>query len=93
MEMETVRKNITLPEQMYKAISTYAQRRGISFSEFLRESALEAISKSEDLNLLEYLNKNCDYVDDSEQEEINSLKLNFDDMSGKELSLNELLQG
>lgn len=93
MEMETVRKNITLPEQMYKAISTYAQRHGVSFSEFLRESALEAISKSEDLSLLEYLNKNCDYVDDSEQEEINSLKLNFDDMSGKELSLNELLQG
>lgn len=93
MEMETVRKNITLPEQMYKAISAYAQRRGISFSEFLRESALEAISKSEDLSLLEYLNKNCDYVDDNEQEEISSLKLNFDDMSGKELSLNELLQG
>ncbi len=91
--METIRKNITLPEQIYKAINTYAQRQGVSFSEFLRESALEIISKNEDLSLLEYLNKNCDYVDDNEQEEIKSLKLNFDDMSGKELSLNELLQG
>lgn len=91
--MKTIRKNITLPEQIYKVISTYAQKRGISFSEFLRESALERIRKNEDLSLLEYLNKNCDYVDDSEQEEIESLKLNFDDMSGRELSLNELLQG
>ena len=91
--METIRKNITLPEQIYKAINTYAQNRGVSFSEFLRESALEIIRKNEDLSLLEYLNKNCAYVDDNEQEEINSLKLNFDDISGKELSLNELLQG
>ncbi len=91
--MKTIRKNITLPEQIYKTINTYAQQQGVSFSEFLRESALERISKNEDSNLLEYLNKNCDYVDDNEQEEINSLKLNFADVSGKELSLNELLQG
>ncbi|WP_449675219.1 hypothetical protein ACTQKJ_01270 [Eggerthellaceae bacterium PR-HUZ602407-17] len=91
--MKTIRKNITLPEQIYKTISIYAQKRGVSFSEFLRESALEKISKNEDSSLLEYLNKNCDYVDDNEQEEIKSLKLNFADGSGKELSLNELLQG
>lgn len=91
--MKTIRKNITLPEQIYKTINIYAQKRGVSFSEFLRESALERISKNEDSSLLEYLNKNCDYVDDNEQEEINNLKLNFADVSGKELSLNELLQG
>lgn len=91
--MKTIRKNITLPEQIYKTINIYAQKRGVSFSEFLRESALERISKNEDLSLLEYLNKNCDYVDDNEQEEINNLKLNFADINGKELSLNELLQG
>lgn len=91
--MKTIRKNITLPEQIYKTINTYAQQQGVSFSEFLRESALERISKNEDSNLLEYLSKNCDYVDDNEQEEIKSLKLNFADVSGKELSLNELLQG
>lgn len=91
--MKTIRKNITLPEQIYKTINIYAQKRGVSFSEFLRESALERIGKNEDSSLLEYLNKNCDYVDDNEQEEINNLKLNFADISGKELSLNELLQG
>lgn len=91
--MKTIRKNITLPEQIYKTINTYAQQQGVSFSEFLRDSALERISKNEDSNLLEYLNKNCDYVDDNEQEEIKSLKLNFADVSEKELSLNELLQG
>lgn len=91
--MKTIRKNITLPEQIYKTINIYAQKRGVSFSEFLRESALERIGKNEDSSLLEYLNKNCDYVDDNEQEEIKSLKLDFADVSGKELSLNELLQG
>lgn len=91
--MKTIRKNITLPEQIYKTINIYAQKRGVSFSEFLRESALERIGKNEDSSLLEYLNKNCDYVDDNEQEEINNLKLNFADISGKELNLNELLQG
>lgn len=91
--MDTIRKNITLPAQMYKAINTYAQKQGVSFSEFLRESALETISKNEDLSLLEYLNTNCAYVDDNEQKEIKNLKLNFDDMSGKELSLKDLLQG
>lgn len=91
--MDTIRKNITLPAQMYKAINTYAQKQGVSFSEFLRESALETISKNKDLSLLEYLNKNCAYVDDNEQKEIKNLKLNFDDMSGKELSLKDLLQG
>lgn len=91
--MKTIRKNITLPEQIYKTINVYTQKRGVSFSEFLRESALERIRKNEDSSLLEYLNKNCDYVDDNEQEEINNLKLNFADINGKELSLNELLQG
>lgn len=91
--MKTIRKNITLPEQIYKTINVYTQKRGVSFSEFLRESALERIRKNEDSSLLEYLNKNCDYVDDNEQEEFNNLKLNFADINGKELSLNELLQG
>ncbi len=48
--------------------------------------------KSENSNLLEYLNANCDYVDRNEQEEIEALNIGFDDLSGKELTLDELLQ-
>lgn len=49
-------------------------------------------AKSENSNLLEYLGANCDYVDRNEQEEIEALNIDFDDLSGKELTLDELLQ-
>lgn len=49
-------------------------------------------TKSENSNLLEYLDANCDYVDRNEQEEIEALNIDFDDLSGKELTLDELLQ-
>lgn len=91
--MNTVRKNITLSATAYEAISDYAKKCGMSFSEFLRDTALKAIAKSENQSLLEYLNANCDYVDRNEQEEIEALNIDFDDLSGKELTLDELLQG
>ncbi len=49
-------------------------------------------TKSENSNLLEYLDANYDYVDRNEQEEIEALNIDFDDLSGKELTLDELLQ-
>ena len=64
----------------------------MSFSEFLRDTALKAIAKSENLSLLEYINANCTYMDKHEQEEIEALNIDFDNLSGKELSLDELLQ-
>ncbi len=91
--MNTIRKNITLPVSAYNIINNYAQKCGVSFSEFLRETALNAIEKSEESSLLEYINANCDYMDSSEQAEIGALNIDFDDLSGKELTLDELLQG
>lgn len=44
-------------------------------------------------DLLDQINENCAYVDKQEQEEIESLNINFDDLSGKELTLDEILQG
>lgn len=90
--MNTIRKNITLPITAYEIINDYAKKCGMSFSEFLRDTALKAIAKSEDLSLLEYINANCAYVDKNEQEEIEALNIDFDDLSGKELNLDELLQ-
>lgn len=91
--MNTVRKNITLPVATYETINNYAKKCGMSFSEFLRDAALKAIVKSENLSLLEYINANCEYMDKHEQEEIESLNIDFDDLRGKELTLDELLQG
>ena len=91
--MNTVRKNITLPASVYEVINDYAKKCGMSFSEFLRKAAIKEIAKSEDLSLLEYINSNCSYMDKQEQKEIEALGINFDDLSGKELTLDELLQG
>lgn len=90
--METVRKNITLPIDAYERIIEYAKKNGISFSEFLREAAMNAISKEEEAGLLNYIVSNCDYVDPAEQEELEALSINFDELDGKEITLNELLQ-
>lgn len=91
--MKTVRKNITLPVSTYETINEYAKKCGMSFSEFLRDTALKAIVKSEEMSLLDYINKNCAYMDNQEQEEIESLNIDFNDLTGKELTLDELLQG
>lgn len=41
---------------------------------------------SENPSLLEYLNANCEYADSTEQAEIEALNIEFDDLSGKELT-------
>lgn len=91
--MNTIRKNITLPITVYETINDYAKKCGMSFSEFLRYTALKAIDKSENSNLLEYINANCAYMNSSEQEGIEALNIDFDNLNGKELTLDELLQG
>ena len=90
--MNMVRKNITLSATAYETINDYAKKCGMSFSEFLRDTALKAIAKSENSSLLEYINTNCTYLDKNEQEEIEALNIDFDNLSGKELNLDELLQ-
>lgn len=90
--MNTVRKNITLPAETYETINDYAKKCGMSFSEFLRETALKTIAKNENLSLLEYINSNCSYVNNEEQEEIEALNIDFGNINGKELTLDELLQ-
>ena len=90
--MNMVRKNITLSATAYETINDYAKKCGMSFSEFLRDTALKAIAKSENLSLLEYINANCTYMDKHEQEEIEALNIDFDNLSGKELNLDELLR-
>ena len=82
-----------MPVAAYETINNYAKKCGMSFSEFLRETALKTIVKNEELSLLEYLNANCSFMDSQEQKEIEAMSINFDDTNGKELTLDELLQG
>ena len=91
--MNTIRKNITLPADAYESISNYDRKCGMSFSEFLRVSALKEVVKGENRSLLDYLSERCSYVDDCEQKEIEAMNINFEDTDGKELTLDELLQG
>lgn len=90
--MNTIRKNITLTKSVYETINNYAKKRGMTFSEFLRETALQEIDRSEQMSLLEYINNNCAYLSPQEQKEIESLNIDFNDLSGKELTLDEILQ-
>lgn len=89
----TLRKNITLSNEDYTTISNYARKQGISFSEFLRSTALNAIKQFEDIELLNFMVANCKPVDAIEQAEIDNMNIDFDDIDGKELSLDEVLQG
>lgn len=90
--MNTIRKNITLPIAVYETINEYAKNKGVSFSEFLRDTALNAIAQNEKLSLLEYLTANCAYLDEAEQKEIEALNIDFENLDGKEMTLDELLR-
>lgn len=92
MATSTIRKNITMPSSAYEVINDYALQNNMTFSEFLRKAALSVIDKSENLELLNFLCANCAYVDPIEQAEIAEMELDFADLDGKEISLNELLQ-
>lgn len=91
--MSMIRKNITLPLTTYEKINDYAKKSGMSFSEFLRDTALKAIIQKENLSLLEYINSTCSYMDKEEQKEIELMNIDYNNMSGKEITLDELLQG
>lgn len=90
-----IRKNITLPEDDYEAIKKFSQKLGISFSEFLRTNALDVIKKSENLDLLEFLDVHCSFVSEEEQMNLNTVLLDnhidLNSSKGKLLSLDELL--
>ena len=88
---QTIRKNITIKEDAYKIINDYAKQKGISFSEMLWKSAIQKINKSEEMDLLSFMQENCKYVTEEEQKEIDDMNIDFSDCSGKELSLDELL--
>ena len=85
-----VRKNITLKQEDYDLILNFILKKGYNFSEFLRETALKRI-KQEEISLLDFLNSNISLLSKEEQLEIESKNIDFSDISGEELKLEDVL--
>ena len=87
-----IRKNITLTVEQNNMIEKAAKIKGVSFSEFLRNSAINEIKRQNDLDLAEFLRDNYKNASDEEQKEFESMDFdsyNLDEF--EELSLDELL--
>lgn len=87
-----IRKNITLTQEQNNMIEKAAKINGVSFSEFLRNSAIKEIKRQNDLELAEFLKTNCKKASDEEQKEFESIDFDLFDVDDfEELSLDELL--
>ena len=87
-----IRKNITLTKEQNNLIEKAAKINGVSFSEFLRNSAIKEIKRQNDLDLAEFLKTNCKKASDEEQKEFESIDFDLFDVDDfEELSLDELL--
>lgn len=94
---KTIRKNITIKDSVYHEINDFAKSMGMSFSEMLWRSALEKIKRFENQTLLEFLKENAPYASDEEQAEFDALivsgEIDVDNISGKELTIEDILSG
>ncbi|WP_282929472.1 DUF6290 family protein [Anaerococcus sp. Marseille-Q7828] len=87
-----IRKNITLTKEQNNLIEKAAKIKGVSFSEFLRNSAINEIKRQNELDLAEFLKANCKNASDEEQKEFESMGFESYDMGDfEEISLDELL--
>jgi len=87
-----IRKNITLTQEQNNLIEKAAKIKGVSFSEFLRNSAINEIKRQNELDLAEFLKANCKNASDEEQKEFESMGFESYDMGDfEEISLDELL--
>ena len=60
MSERSIRRHITLSPTENEIINNFIKKQGVSFSEFLRFSALKNIKESENLSLKEYLDRYCE---------------------------------
>lgn len=94
MSERNIRRHITLSPAENEIINNFIKKQGVSFSEFLRFSALKNIKESENLSLKEYLDKYCEKVDEKEQKELDELmkNINLEEGEGSEITLEDFLQ-
>ena len=94
MSERSIRRHITLSPTENEIINNFIKKQGVSFSEFLRFSALKNIKESENLSLKEYLDRYCEKVDEKEQKELNEMmkNINLEEDEGSEITLEDFLQ-
>ena len=94
MSERSIRRHITLSPAENEIINNFIKKQGVSFSEFIRLSALKSIKESENLNLKEYLDRYCEKVDEKEQKELDELmkNINLEEDEGSEITLEDFLQ-
>ena len=94
MSERSIRRHITLSPTENEIINNFIKKQGVSFSEFLRFSALKNIKESENLSLKEYLDRYCEKVDEEEQKELDELmkNTNLEEDEGSEITLEDFLQ-
>ena len=94
MSERNIRRHITLSPAENEIINNFIKKQGVSFSEFIRLSALKSIKESENLNLKEYLDRYCEKVDEKEQKELNEMRknINLEEDEGSEITLEDFLQ-
>ena len=94
MSERSIRRHITLSPAENEIINNFIKKQGVSFSEFIRLSALKSIKESENLNLKEYLDRYCEKVDEKEQKELNEMRknINLEEDEGSEITLEDFLQ-
>ena len=94
MSERNIRRHITLSPAENEIINNFIKKQGVSFSEFLRFSALKNIKESENLSLKEYLDRYCEKVDEEEQKELDEVmkNINLEEDEGSEITLEDFLQ-
>ncbi len=60
-------------------------------NKLLRKGASKLTHYKEETNLAKFLNENLEYVSKEEQTDINRLNIDFNDLSGEELSIDDFL--
>lgn len=81
-----------IPITTCQSIYIHTKPLNISSLESVGKSIFTPVPKNESMSLLEYLNTTCSYIDKQEQHDTEALNLDFFDLSGRELSLDELLE-
>ena len=80
-----VRKTITIFNEDYEFIKKYANSINKSVSEVMRVFTIKQIEEEQNQSLLDFLNNNCTFVSQDEQEDFDKMNIDFDDISGTEV--------
>ena len=66
---------VRFDKKLNDCLTKVAKANNITKADFIRRAVKEQLS------LLAYLNDNCDYMDETEQEEIEALNIDFEDLN------------